>query len=82
MDAAQTIAQSLGNTIDICLLYLLVTIGSVLLAVGFLKFMAWISDRRKSPPSSNGRAPGFEPGDAGPTPAGGSEEKDGPFRHG
>lgn len=77
-DIAQGVAQALNNTLNLCLVYLAGTIGLVLLMIGIFKFAAWIVDRRKDvPPSSNGRTPGFEPGDAGSTPAGGSEENDG-----
>lgn len=74
MDAAQIVAQSLGRSINFCLLYLVVVVGTVILLIAVFKAAAWIADRRSVPPSSNGRTPGFEPGDAGPTPAGGSEK--------
>lgn len=83
MDVAQVVVQSLGRTLNFCLLYLVAMVGTIVAMVAVFRLIAWVSDRRRArewdeiPPSSNGRTPGFEPGDAGPTPAGGSEEKDG-----
>lgn len=50
MDAVMV---SLARTLDLCLLYLAVMVGAILLSIGVFKFAAWIADRRKTPPSSN-----------------------------
>lgn len=83
MDIAQTIVASLGRTINFCLLYLVAMVGIIVVAIAVFRLVAWISDRRRArewdeiPSSSNGRTPGFGPGNAGSTPAGGSEDDNG-----
>lgn len=73
---AQTVAQSLNNTFNLCIGYLVVSVGLVLLSIVIFKFAAWVSDRRKGvPPSSKGRTFDFESKDVGSNPTGGSEER-------
>ena len=86
MDIAQTVMASLGRTVNFCLLYLAVMIGTIFVVVGIFKLIAWVADRRRAkewaddvPSSSNGKTPGFGPGNAGSTPAGGSENDDNGF---
>jgi hypothetical protein len=48
MDIAQAVVQSLGRTVNFCLLYLAVVVGAVLLLVAVFKVVAWAADRRRA----------------------------------